>query len=82
MRKDEAAVTVISGDGEEHECRVVDFFEFSDMDYVILSVLETEGVLVMRVGKTENGLEFTIIESDEEFEQVSEHLKSATALGL
>ncbi|MBW4829314.1 MAG: DUF1292 domain-containing protein [Clostridiaceae bacterium] len=59
-------------DGSEMECNVLGIFEVEDKAYIALVPMGEEEVLLYEYIEVEDGIELGQIESDEEFELVSE----------
>lgn len=59
-------------DGSEMECNVLGLFEIEDKTYIALVPMGEDEVLLYGYMEVEDGIELEQIESDEEFELVSE----------
>jgi len=59
-------------DGSEVECNVLGTFEIDDNEYIALLPLEDEEVLLYKFVGNEEGFQLAQIESEEEFDAVSE----------
>ena len=67
-------LTLTLDDDTELECGILGVFEVEELDgkeYIALLPLEDETVLLYEYSEYEEGIELTNIESDEEFEKVS-----------
>ena len=67
-------LTLTLDDDTELECGILGVFgveELGDKEYIALLPLEDETVLLYEYSEYEEGIELTNIESDEEFEKVS-----------
>ena len=70
-------VTLTLEDGSELECPIIDIFELEEQKYIALYHPIDEVALLYRFFDYEDGtIEVTSIESDEEFEKVSEYVTS------
>ena len=60
---------------EDVECNVVAVFDHKDQDYIAINPIESEEILIYKLIDTENseeGMELVVIESDEEYGEVTE----------
>ena len=65
-------ITLTLNDGTELDCEVLGYFNMEGTDYIALSPEEDEEVLIYRYKKDGDQISLSEIESDEEFESVSE----------
>jgi len=68
-------VSLTLDDGTELECPIIDVFEVENQQYIALLHPTDEMALLYRFMDNEDGtIEVTAIESDEEFEKVSDYV--------
>lgn len=58
-------------DGTEMECHVIGIFEVGDKEYIALLPIDDETVLIYQYDETEENVELSLIEDDEEYEEVT-----------
>ncbi len=58
-------------DGTEMECNVIGIFEVGDKEYIALLPIDDETVLIYQYEETEENVELSLIEDDEEYEEVT-----------
>jgi hypothetical protein len=73
---DSAIVSLVGGDGQKHSCQVLEIFEFKEQQYAMLLKVEDETLVIMRLISRDEGSIFQDIDSDEEFQEVLEHIRS------
>ena len=73
-------VMIPLSDGQEQEFAIIDEFDYEKQHYIVVSrVLEDEiqdGLYLYRASETEEGLDISRIEDEEEFAQVSAFFES------
>ena len=73
-------VMIPLSDGQEQEFAIIDEFDYEKQHYIVVSrVLEDEiqdGLYLYRASETEEGLNISPIEDEEEFAQVSAFFES------
>ncbi len=73
-------LTLTLEDGNEMKCMVIDLFEIEDQTYIALLHPVEETALLYRFKELEDkSIDLTNIESDEEFEKVSEYMNELFA---
>lgn len=70
--EEETIINLTLEDGSELECDVIGLFEIEEKAYIALLPMEEEEVLLYEYTEIEDGIELEQIESDEEFNLVSE----------
>ena len=65
-------ISLTLDDGTEVECEILGTFEMNDINYIVLMPEEDEEVLIYRYKEEGDQISLEAIESDEEFETVSE----------
>lgn len=68
-------ITLTLDDGSEMECLIIDIFDIDDQSYIALLHPTEETALLYRFEEFEDEtIDITNIESDEEFEKVSQYM--------
>lgn len=77
---DHETLTLTLDDGQEMECVIIDIFDIQDQSYIALLHPTEETALLYRFEElNEDEIDLTNIESDEEFEKVSEYMNNLFA---
>ena len=70
--EENATVTLTLDDDTELECSILGTFDIEDAEYIVLLPIDDEEVLIYRYDHVGEEVTLGLIESDEEFELVSE----------